>query len=421
MSTALAFLISGLLYFFPTPLLPLAVQWVVGGVALLFLLLVALTNLLLVVPLQWAEIKATPRVSELVKGDSTLRWLCLSLMIFPILSLPIAVGAISDLWLDSLTLFCIWLVFAGASFDLLQKFSSRLWTYFNPPAVVKLIVQRAQTDIAQGRDAELCDWIATLSETSLMSLKRHGSSLAERSINAIILLLQRFLEVHRRSLQTEGPDAKVHQRTTYVLFYGFERLQLIYNHALSERIEPICSHIVTSLGKVALAAAYGDINKMTFPLHYIGALASSALQEGLVDVNVKANLTLLEVGKLILAEVDLSKAVVKDPFVSLVGHLEDLAKASFRRDKESNILMLTQPLQDLKNAIQAHSLAERTDMKGVVAAIDGVLADFANLQLVLSTLPPIPEVPVTDEGFPDIPELDQAIKAGKKSSQPDQV
>lgn len=416
MATVLALICSGALYFFEVPISLLAIQWVGAITGAVFFVLVVFTFLSLVHPLQWAEVRATPRVSELVRGDSCLKWLSLSLLLLPIASLVIAAGAISEGILDNTTLFCIWLLFVGISIDLLRTYSTRLSNYFNPALVIKSIVQRGHADIAQGKDQELCDWIATLSETSLMSLKRYGFSLGERAISGITALLQRFLEVQRRSLQTEGPDAKVHQRTTYVLFYGFERLQLIYSHALHEHLEPVCCHIVTSLGKVALAAAHGDISKATFPLHYIGSMAEQALQVDMPDVSVKANLTLLEVGKTILAEIDLSKANVRDPLSNLVGHMEDIAKATFRRDKESNILMLTQSLRDFKTVVRSHPLATRADMVAVGNMIDNVLTDFENLQLVLNTMPTIPDVPVEDEGLPEIQELAKAPVVSKKEN-----
>ncbi|MDP1834338.1 MAG: hypothetical protein Q8K75_00265 [Chlamydiales bacterium] len=418
MATLLALVFGAVLYFFEVHVSLIAMQWMGAITGALFFFLVVFTYLSMIRPLQWAEVMATPRVSELVRGDTSLKYLSLGLLMLPVSSLVIAAAALPEGWLDNTTLFCIWLVFVGISIDLLRTYSSRLSNYFNPALVIKSIVQRGQADIAQGRDAELCDWIATLSETSLMSLKRHGFSLGERAISGIIALMQRFLEVHRRSLQTEAADAKVHQRTTYVLFYGFERLQLIYSHAVQEHLEPVCSHIVTSLGKVALAAAYGDISKVSFALHYIGTLADQALQANMPDVSVKANLTLLEVGKVILSEVDLSKSNVRDPLSNLVGHLEDIAKATFRRDKESNIFMLTQPIRDFKAALLAHALAERHDMKSVVAVVDNVLSDFENLQLVLNTIPPIPDIPVADDSLPEIPELAKAeAERAKKQAQ----
>ncbi len=416
MATVLALIISSLLLYFEVGVSLTWVHGLAAGTGGLIIVLVTLTNLLLVRPLQAAELKATPRVSELVKGDKMLRYLCASLVVIPIFAFAIAVGGVPESWLDSTAQFSLLLVLIALSLDLLGFFSSRFWNYFNPPAVVKMVVGRAQSDIAQGRDAELCDWIAMLSEMALMSLKRHGSSLAERAVSGIIALLQRFLEVHRRSLQTESTDAKVHQRTSYVLFYGFERLQVIYNHALQERLEPICSHIVTSLGKVALAAAYGDITKVGYPLHYIGSFSTAALNSGMPDVAIKANITLLESGKLILSDVDLSKVNIRDTFISLVSHLEELAKATYRQDKESDLGMLTQPLRDLKMALTSHALADRSDMKAVITAIDGVLADFENLRLVLNALPPIPEVEGVEEGLPEIPEL--AAEAKRRGLRP---
>ncbi len=418
MATIVSLMIAGAVWFLDIVPAASTIPWLAAGVGGLFLLLLVLANLMYVQPLQWAEVRATPRVVLLMRADSSLRWLGGFLTILPVISFAIAAGAISELWASTATIFSAWLVLVGLSIDLLRIYYTRIGSYLIPSTVVQNIVVRAQADIAQGRDLELCDWMATLTEVALMSLSRQGSSLAERSVSGISALLQRFLEVHRRSLQTETSDAKVHQRASYVLFYGMERLQLIHHRALADDLESVCSHVVTSLGKVAVAAAHGDISKVSYPIHYMGSLALTALSSGLSEVPVKANLTLVEVGKLILTEVDLSKAVVRDPMVNLVTQLEEIAKATFRRDKDSNISVLTQPLRDLKASLQSHALADRSDVKAVVAAIDAVLSDFDNLQLVLRTLPTIPDVPVTDEGLPEIPELAKAARANAPAAAP---
>lgn len=413
-ATLLALVLSCAGYFLSFTVSASLVQLIAGIFGGLFLLLAVISNLALIGPLQHAEIKVSPRVAELARGDSTLRRYAAFLVFLPIISFVVGAGAIPFEWVSPTELFWGWLILAGISIDVLRTYANRLSNYFNPTAVIRIVAQRGQEDIAASRDSELCDWIAALSEMALIALKRYGFLLAERSITAIAVLLQRFLEVHRRSLQTEAPEANIHQRASFVLFFGFDRLRLIYGHALDDKLEPVCSHIITSLGKISVAAAFGDVTKVSYPLRYITSMALDALEWDLTEVTIKANLTLLEVGKRILGDVDLTKTNVREPFVALVSHLEDIAKASFRRDKESNIRMLVQPLNQLRDAVQGHKLADRDDMKAIVAAIDNVLADFENLQLVLNTIPPIPDLPVVDENLPEIPEL---VKAAAKVSE----
>lgn len=391
MATLLSLFFATIVYIFSFEISSLSIQWISAVTGALFLLLLVSTYLSLIRPLQWAELKATPRVSELILGDSFLKWLSLGLLALPLSSLVLAAGALPHNWLDNNSLFCIWLIFAGSSIDLLRTYSTRLSDYFNPAWVIKSIVQRGRLDIAHGRDNELCDWIAALIEVALMAMKRFGFSLCDRAIGGITALLQRFLEVNRRSLQTEAADAKVHQRTVYVLFYSFERLQLVYTHALQENFEPICNSIITSLGKISLLAAHGDPAKVNHVLHFIISMADSALEKGVVNIYTKANLTLVEVGKSILTEIDLSKTDMQDSLYSLVGHLETIAKNFFRRDKEMSIAVLTQPLRDLKAMIKEHPLVERADMRKALTALDKVLEDFENLQLVLNTMPNVIE------------------------------
>jgi len=150
-------------------------------------------------------------------------------------------------------------------------------------------------------------------------------------------------------------------------------------------------------------------------------MSSLAYSAGMDEVPVKASLTLVEIAKLILNDVDLSKTTIREPMITMVTQLEDIAKAAFRRDKDTNIQILTQPLIELKTALQAHALADRADFKAVISAIDNVLSDFDNLQLILRQMPTIPDLPVEDVGMPEIPELTKAMSQAKEAGKAPQT
>ena len=398
MATILTALSALFLYFWPLDLSETTLSIVVGLVGGVYLLVTAFTNLLIINPLQQAEQQTTPRVIELFKTDVYVRSLGIFLVIFPIVSVLFTVHAVPESWLSTNLLFSIWLVLFGLALDLLRLYRGRLMEFLNPQKVIAMAVQNGRADIAQGRDAELCRWIANLSEIGLRAAKQGGISLAEQAVDGQSQLVRHFLTVHHRSLEIEQPEASIQQRADYVLGYSLDHLKASFLQALDQQLFPLCSHILSCLGHVSLAAAKGDTHKANQPLGQMGSLGLVALEQNVADLSVKASMVLMAVARRLVTEGPSDQ--LKEPLLTLVGQLELLAKTTFRKDKETEIKILTEPFLQLKVLFSQATYDNRNDVQSALRAVDSVLADFQNLELVMNTLPPIHSTEEDEEEEP---------------------
>jgi hypothetical protein len=105
----------------------------------------------------------------------------------------------------------------------------------------------------------------------------------------------------------------------------------------------------------------------------------------------RATLTLLEVCKVIIEEINLQYVDIKDPFLSVITYMRDIAKDAFRKDKSVNIKVLIMPFNDLKKLFKNEKIASHQDAKAILQSIDHVLEEFSMLESVMNTLPPMPK------------------------------
>jgi hypothetical protein len=143
-------------------------------------------------------------------------------------------------------------------------------------------------------------------------------------------------------------------------------------------------------------------------LRFLGKLAKRAQDEGLEETALKASCILSEVAKAIMNDVDIKYLEIKDSYLSIINGLEVLAKGTFKRDKSTNISFLMQPFKDLKELFQSEKARDHQDTPVIMQNIDRVLGEFEALQLVMSTIPPIPQISEEDippSAEPPVPPL----------------
>ena len=97
-------------------------------------------------------------------------------------------------------------------------------------------------------------------------------------------------------------------------------------------------------------------------------------------------------------DIDIKYLEIRDPYLSIINGLEVLAKGTFKRDKTTNIAILMQPFKDLKVLFQSEKAKEHQDTPVIMQNIDRVLGEFEALQMVMNTIPPIPDM--KDEDIP---------------------
>lgn len=335
------------------------------------------------VSLQKAGKITTSRIFELFRQDRKLLGIQAAFCCWSLFSLAVALSNLATFPLRPDWLQLVWLVATGGILDLLFFAQRTRFSYLNPLEVLDRMQEQAQKEIKGGRDTEFCGWVESLSDMSARALHEEHTALCSAGVEAIRSSLQSYLEELQLQKKTKQFDGETSQRASYVLHYGLERLSLLQGIALEKKAHLVSNQMITALSKIAVTAGSVDAGLATAPLHFIGLLSKKAIQAPVEGSGFKALLILSQVGK-VLAGQHLEKALLP-----LIRQMEEVAKEMFRQDKSIPLNRLTEPFQGLKGALQAEPRAEGLP---VIGEIDRVLGDFANLELVLRAIPPIPTV-----------------------------
>ncbi len=362
--------------------------------------------------LQRADSGACPGLMGVARDDAGLAWLHRGLHIFPLLALLLAV---SLLIVNSSVLLAAWLVTVGLSLDLLVRYLSHISGYIDPNAAVEKLVHLGATDAENGRDSELTDKIVILCDLGYHSLRRQTSHEALHTISALGDLLEHFMHANRRQLKSEELHSPNHMRAGYIAAFTTDHLESLCRNALFDQMDPTAIHVLTTLGNASVAAAQGSPEVACQLIQSMGRLALTALETGHFEVCIKGSLTLMETAKMLVSDPEASQNDLHKPLLTAVGQLGDIAKTQFRQDRDAELNFLTQPVRDLKAFFSNDStLSGRKDVKIALQALETILSDFLNLQLVLNTLPDIPDVEDDDEEGQvpefELPSDDEAIE-----------
>lgn len=369
-----------------------------GVIMTLFSMAMALTTPLLFTgamgPLQRSSQQLTPRLMELFKSDSALGWARAWLFIFPFATILIVFDLFIIGTYSQTLLLSLWIVLFGLSFDAIGLILKRIISYQNPDFVVSMCGQEAKRAIQDDHELDLCRWIDSLGEIGNKALESHSPSLANEAINELPGIIKVFLDASR-SVAHSTPDKQakelgISDKIGYTLFFTFQRLEVLYDKAVKNKFEPICSNIIANLGKMAIACAQLEFSLASYPIIFIGKFAKKEFQPSTHDLQLKASYTLLEVGKSIIQDTDTSYGDLKDPFLSIITQMEALAKEIFRLNKDINISFLTQPFKDLRDLFKQEKVAKHPDVPIILQNINNVLAEFDALEMVMRTIPPIP-------------------------------
>lgn len=397
MGTLFSLILAGLLYYnaLGREIIPTAftTSLIFIAPACLFIALQFFIPVLIWPSLQRAEHELTPRAVEMFRADNGLTLAKWWLILFPIASFALAIDLFFFNNLHTQFVFPVWLILLGISLDTFHWFLKRSLYYLDPFGIVKLFTQFAKNSIRDQKEVDLCNWIDGLSEVSVRAVQRGSLSLCNAANNELQLIGRTFLNASK-SIAQESQDAQskavgITDKISYTLFFLLNRFEVINEKAVDQKIEPICSNLITIMGKTAIAAAQCDISLASYPLHFLGRMTKSAQEKGLQEVSPKASCTLLEVARYILTEIDITYLELQEPFFSIIANLDEIAKEMFRRDKSMSIKLLIQPFLDLKALFNEPKVAAHRDTPVILQEIDRVLAEYDALQMVMKTIPPI--------------------------------
>lgn len=389
-------LIIGAMLLFATATLNqalLTVTMVVVGS--LFVLLFAAVHTFSWAPLQKVEQNMTPRLLDLYSADGHIKFLNLWFIFFPLASFAMATTAVPFEFLGSNGVLVIWLLMLGITFDAFIHLCRRVVSYLNPFSIVKHLDRKALEAIQSEDQAALCHWIEALGEIGTKAVERLLPTLCTQVVDSTYLVAREYLLAAKSITHHVEEKSKDHvDQVSYILFYLFQQMEQIHDRAVEKRLETLSGKLVTTLGKIAIASGQYDLTMTSYPLHYLGKFATTAQSRGCSDVVEKSTCTLVEVGKALVAEVDIRYQNLQEPFFSLLSHLDTLAKERFQQNKQINLQLLTLPFEELKNlfADEATEAFKHQDRGVIVAQIDTILNRFEQLEAILKTVPPISPV-----------------------------
>lgn len=347
-------------------------------------------------PLNRMELKATPRIILLFKQDRRMQLLSGYLTGFTIISCFMALNVSFIHLFDKTLLIAAWAILFGVSLDTLQLYSKRILSYLNPYSTSRLIAEEGVRCIQSGREIDLDKWLDSLSETGIKAIINAAPSLSLDAIDHFQELLKTFLStattITSLKESKQASEVELGDKISYTLFYALKRLEMINEKALEHRSEIVLNHLITTIGKIIIYAAKYDFSITTEPLHTFTRLTDRARESGYSDITIRASLTLLQLSKMLVSEIDVTYLEIKETFLDIIGKMETLAKDSFKADKSIKIAILMQPFLELKELFSSEKLSAHQDTAVIQQDINRILAEFQTLELVMKTIPPMPKI-----------------------------
>lgn len=366
------------------------------GVAFLLLVLLAIGLILAWSPLQKAEQNTAPHVLEMYRRDKHIGLPIGWIVVFSLVTMVFA----SDVIFPSLSqrewFFPTWIILFGISIDLIIYYIRRVLGYLNPFAIVRMFSDKAKTCVRNNQELELCGWIDALGEVAIKGIQKYSTSLCHEALSEEQEVMRLFLSASK-SIAHAGQDEQlkasgISDKVSYTLFYLYQRLDIIFEKALKNHLEPTCSLMITLLGKIAIDAAKYDVSLASPALRFLGKFAKKAQAQGFEESALTASCVFLEVAKEMIGEIDLAYYEIKDPFLSIVNGMEVLSKEAFKRDKTMNIQLLMQPFKDLRALFDNDKMKNHQDTPIILQNIDRVLGEYEALLIVMNTMPAIPKI-----------------------------
>jgi hypothetical protein len=291
--------------------------------------------------------------------------------------------------------FLIWLIFFGIALDVFRDSWGRLLNFLNPSFVITKISKEAIKAIKNDQDVYFWSHLDTLSEIALRGVEKSKLALSTQILQTFPPIIQSFL-ASSKSISHTGHDLELQHskvdEVSYAIFYLIQRLELIFDKALREKMETICRQMIITLGKIIIHCAQYDVSLVSFPVHFLTKFGLKAQQQHFDEVGELTTSTLLEISKTILTEIDVTYMELQEAFKSIINGLSALARGAFKKRKDTSIRVLIQPLLDLKALFQTEKMAKHPDTPVIIQEIDKVLEEFTILEQVMQTMPPMPEM-----------------------------
>ena len=386
------------IYFNP---LALSIIMLVGGTAIF--LGIILLNSLILIPLGSLEEKVIPNLMDSLRRDRPLRLGRIEVFFFSLVSIVcVAFVSLIENPHTQHRLFEGWIVFFGITLDVLRDSWRRLVNYLNPSYLVTQITHEAIRAIQNDQDSLLWNSLDSLTEIGLRSVEKSKLALSTQTLQAFPPIMQSLFasskSISHISHDRIGTKETGGDEASYAIFYLLQRLELINDRALRERVETVCRQMIMTMGKIIVHCSKYDLSLVSFPTHFLTKFGLKAQQHHYDEVAELTTSTLLEISKTILTDIDITYAELEDPFRSIINGLNALAKGAFKKRKDTSIKALIQPLIDLKALFQTEKMIQHRDTPVIVREIDRALDEFAILEQVMQSMPIMPDMGIEGTG-----------------------
>jgi hypothetical protein len=377
-----------LIYFIPVEKeiknLPILIGVIISS-SFLLALLQGLISLFAWGPLLRGEEKGSSRLIETYLADKRILLSNALLLIFILFSIFFVIDQLFLNTFNKSAMFIGWALGLGLACDLIYHITRRTSHYLDPFFALEQTATRAKDAIQGENQEEILKWIDSLSETALRATIKSKIALAEEALDQIKQTTEVFINaVH--SIGHHIEEGK-QDRVGYTLFYLYQRLELVFEKALDNKLEPILSKILSIFGRLSLFVTKIDITLTTHPLKLLGKLANEADRKGFSDVSARAVLLFVEIGRELTQEIDITHLEIKDPFIAMIQSMKEIAKLNFKNDKTLPIAYLQAPFMQMKSYFQEGKAAQHQDKDVIVRSIDSILEEFKALEEILKTVP----------------------------------
>lgn len=397
--TLFSIILSVLLWFDPhiqgAPL-GMGTRLIITAVGLSFLFLLLLGLMFAWLPLQKAEHQVAPRILEMFRRDKHVLLASGWIVVFSLVTFVFASDVIFPSLAQKEWFFPFWVVLLGISVDVIINYMRRVVNYLNPFAIIQMFADKAKACVRNDQEAELCGWIDALGEVAIKGMQKYSTSVCHEALTEEQEVIKIFLATSK-GIAHVGQDeqlkaAGISDKVSYTLFYLYQRLDIIFDKALKNQLEPTCSFMITLLGKIAIEAAKYDVSLASPALRFLGKFAKRSQEQGFEESAMTSSCVFLGVAKEMISEIDLSYYEIKDPFLSIINGMEVLSKETFKRDKTMSIQLLMQPFKVLRALFENEKMKNHQDTPIILQNIDRVLSEYEALLVVMNTMPPLPKI-----------------------------
>ncbi len=274
----------------------LAMIILVGGTSVFLSTIYLFTSTL--TPLEHMEETLIPNLMHLVRHDKRLAFGRIYLFLFTLVSY-ICVAFVTRIAVSNYHdwFFLVWIVLFGLGLDVLRDCWTRIIHFLNPSYVVNHISEAAIIAIKNDKDPQLWYNLDSLAEIGLHSVEKSKLSLSTQALKAFPPIVQSLFNssksISHIYRDTEIQESGKKDESSYAIFYLLQRLELINDRALRDRMETVCRQMIMTMGKIIIHCAQLDLSMVSFPTHFLTKFGLKAQQHHFDEVTVLTTSTLL--------------------------------------------------------------------------------------------------------------------------------